>query len=618
MYVRLAKGVKDKGILVPKDSYKEHIDDENKDWYISSFTYNEDAKEYFDKNNDSIKGYNGKVWTDTLYWDLDSENNVELARYATVRLLQFLEKLQVLKATEVYFSGNKGYHVLLKSNNKFTPEETSRICSRIALESGLQSVGPNKTFDTTVYNTNRIFRVTNTRHQTSKLFKIPLTSEEVELYDVEEIKKLAINIREGEFTSEVVDVGSFKEKYKEEPAKVYNLRVVEVPDSLDLNKCPPSKRRCIFTLENGHFGYGERENACIRLAAYYRGQGLSKDHVKALLDVSLQKRKQIYDNLNIYSDSDTWRIVNTVFDEGWNGGTYSCASENEEFLRSKCSINGVPCSLETTIDKRNEDKKSHLLSIGDMVKDYTILGDEALKEYPKFGIDWLDEKIRIKPSCYSIINGSVGSGKTSFMIQTMENWNRQKIRHLFCSLDMSSNAIFEKMGAKHTKYTQAEIGAAFNAHSRNKFIMEKVIKLLSDKYPYTIFDFTSAANVDHIERSIITYNKDKAPEDCIKTIIIDYAGRIVGEMQTILANAVHNSNRINDIAKSRECPPCNRVFKWEGKTGTISELTVEEYNKAIDDYDKARVDTFPRDQRAPKLKSNGNFVGRGKCKKVIE
>ena len=549
MFIRFCKGLQDKGILIPEAEIASHIDDPSYDYYKSPYYYTDDAIDYYTKNGNSIKGYIGTVWTDTLYFDLDHATDVEKSRQAAIKLLGKLNDLGLYYASELYFSGNKGFHVVIKTTNRFTPDEVGRICHNLAVDSGLVNSGEDSVFDTTVYNINRIFRLNNTLNKKSNLFKIPLDFDELTALSVEAIKDLARNQRTAEFDTVVADAEFLKTKYPKAAIMevVPSCTSVNTIDDLDLSKLPPSRRRCIYILENGHFGHGERENACIRLAAYYRGQGFSKEHVVSLLTIALEKRSHIYTNLNEYAESDTERIVNTVFSQGWNGGTYSCASD--VYLASKCSKNGVPCALENQGQRMVEAAKSHLISAGELFKSYVKYGEEALQQYPETGLEWLDSVIRLRPKNYSVLNGSNGSGKTSLALCFIEKLNAQKIRHIFFSLDMSDVSIFEKLATKYTNYSPADIERAFNQHTHDDFIIKRIEKTLSEKLPYTLFDFTSAASVHHIEKTILAYNKDLPKGDQIQMAFVDYAGRLMGDQQTAYASATANALYANDVVK---------------------------------------------------------------------
>lgn len=566
MFVRVTKSVKDYGVLVPPDLADSLIDDPNKDWYKSPFTYGEDALDYFESNKNSIKGYTGDVWTDSLYWDLDCEDDIEIAMNATAELVNFLDDLELGDGIEVYFSGNKGFHIFLRTKNKFDYKEAKRICHNIASEVGLIKLNKElgmKIYDPTVYNINRIFRVNNTKHQKSGLFKIQIEPEDLEL-DIEEIKKRAKKPGEA-WTAEAVDAEFLKEKYKEKTKTKPNLEIVDnVVDMEGIKSqykngfnpldCPPDKRRCIYVLENGYFGPGERENASIRLAAYYQGMGWTREQTFEKIFEALEKREGIYDDLNEWTEADIWRVVDEVFSENWNGGMYSC--KDDDFLAEKCDLGTGPCCEE----KR---KRLNVVTIGGLIDQYVQYGMEALEDYPKIGLAWLDSMMRFRPRNYSIVNGANGSGKTSFLIQWMENLNEQEMYHILFSADMANTSLFEKIGARHTDYTQVEIEKAFNKHTADKEIQQEIIEVLRERYPYTIFDFTSALTSHHIEDTIRGVQDNGLK---VQIAFIDYAGRIIGEHDSQYQNATQIALEGNDIAKRTSTHLCyiSQVPREEG------------------------------------------------------
>src|ERR1700740_3654078 len=157
-YVRVTKTLNDKGRFV-KLSDIQTIEGVNKliseapqlDWYRSLYHYSEAAMTLFSAEG-SIAGYNGKVFTDKLIFDLDSENLSQAQADAKELLFRLQNNgVNVEESAKIYFSGGKGFHIELPTIREFEPDELKAICSNIA--NGLE------TFDPKVYNTNRIFRL---------------------------------------------------------------------------------------------------------------------------------------------------------------------------------------------------------------------------------------------------------------------------------------------------------------------------------------------------------------------------------------------------------------------------------------------------------------------------
>lgn len=545
MYVRVTKTVEDRGVLVRPQDIDKTVNDPKADWYYSAFTYGEDALEYWEANNSSIKGYNGAAWTSTLYFDLDCESDFGKVRASAKKLVAMLEKLDLGSAVEVYFSGNKGFHILVHTLNKFNPLETSMICYNLAKEANI----PDDVFDTSVYNVTRIFRVPNTRHKKSGLYKIPITFEELETLSEEEIRHLAKEPRLEELTTEKIDVEFLRKKYVIEKVKqnnVVDLKVVSnepavaVTESggIDFSKCPPGERRCIYAIQEGHFGPGERHNAIIRLAAYYKGKGFSRSHVYRVIAESLEKRNRIHPGVNAASEEENNRDIDQVYSKDWKGGTFTC--KTDIFLQSKCDQGNGPCYHDLTNRNRN------VFTIDQLFNEYVLYGEDARVDYPKFGIEWLDEKVRLRPKNFSIINGANGSGKTSLAIEAIENFNNQKLYNIMFSMDMAESSLFEKLGAKYTPFTQREIEEAFNANTRNEEIIKTVRDALKEKLPYTFFDFSSSADIAYIEETTMRLQDSGR---MIQIIILDYAGRLAGDKDNQFANSTVNALRANDLAK---------------------------------------------------------------------
>lgn len=644
-YIRLTKTVQDKGRMLKPSELDKSVEDRTIDWYYSPFTYGEDALEYFNDHNRSIKGYAGEVYTKTLYWDLDCKGDFEKVRENAIKLVEFLSEAGYGDGIEVFFSGGKGIHVLLHTTTKFTPPQTSKICHNVVMEAGVDT----KVFDPVVYNVNRIFRYPYTRHKESGLYKVHIEPDALFDKSEEEIRELASNPDPQELEFTPVDATNLLTKFgKVEERKLVSNDIDKEVISNDIKSkygdfnpydCPPEKRRCIYILENGYFGPGERENATIRLAAAFRGAQKTREEARELLIDALNKREQNYGPQNKWDEADLERNLDQVYSDSWNGGTYSCKSD--EFLRSKCDLGGGPCCLE-----HNDEEKLNVVSIGALINQYIEYGKDALKEYPKTGIPWVDNNIRMRPRNFSIINGANGSGKTSLVIQIIENMNKQNVPNIFFSLDMANTSLFEKLGARYTKYTQREVEAAFNINTLNENVMKEVAEAVKAALPLTVFDFTSSVNSDHIEKTIrVLKTRDQNPIN-IQVAFIDYAGRVTGDKDNEFSNATQVALEANDIAKrtnshvmylsqiprddgdhtdailssrvskhsgaweenatfimncwrpfgnglrrndrffhiyiakNRSGPLGEQAFNWDGKTGTVSEMSIKEF----DDY----------------------------------
>ncbi len=549
-YVRVVKTLSGKGNIIPLADLANVVDDPETDWYYSPFIYSDDVLTYFEAHDHSIKGYTGNVYTQTLFWDLDCESDFERVRTSAVALFTLFSELGMSDGARVYFSGNKGVHLLLDTDTKFTPKEAKEVCKAMAREAGVPVDGPNKVFDSSVYNANRIFRIANTKHPKSGLYKIEIDPNELIDLGHSDIQKLAETPREA-FPPTIEKAGAeLKAKYtnKVELATVHQFRPTEsgeVPP-LDLTRVPKNKRKCIYIMEQGYIAPSERENCTIRMAAYYRSTGIDREQAISLINVALDRREQIYENVNPYSIDDTLRIVDVVYSEGWNGGSYTCRTD--ELLASKCSENSIPCSMQ---HQNQEENDLNLLSIKQLGQKYIKYAKESQAAFAKTGLEWLDKKIRIRPRNFSIIAGSNGSGKTSLVIQMMENFNSQHIYNVMFSLDMADSSLFEKLGARYTEYTTEQIEQGFIKGDSK--IIEEVLTKVESHFPYTFFDFTSLTNSQYIEQVIRQVNLKLKPEGKkVEVGIIDYAGRLTGKEPTSYANATANALAANDIVKRQD------------------------------------------------------------------
>lgn len=559
MLVRVTKTVRDKGRLVAPDQVEALIKSDkegrNVDWYCSPFFYGNDALEYAEKNNGSISGYETEIWTDTLYWDLDSKEDIELTLSSAEALIDYLFNLGFEKSVELYFSGNKGVHVLLKTKSKFKPHEVMSICSKIAKEAQV----PASVFDTSVYNTTRIFRIVNTRHQISDLFKIQIKLSEFSKTDfnAKEIKELAKKPRyDVDEIGQPVDADFLKEKYKSKvTSQVSSVKMFEDGSTSEESSkvvVPEGSKRCLFLIEKGHIPPGSSNRLLLALAADCKmNRNMDRDQTAMILNLAIERRQQIYPDADVKSPKQIEsEIIKEVFSDKWKGGVPSC--KKEEALQQLCN-KGQGCCLVKPAPVLTT------MGVDTLIENYKKYSLEAPDVYPQFGIKWLDEKVRLRPRNFSIINGANGSGKTSLATQLIDNLNSQKLYHVFFSADMADTSLLEKLGARYTQYDQFRIEEAFqkvvkpdgNPTQRDHDVVVEVVNKLKQNLPYTIFDFKSTLNSASIEETI--KGVEQAQGIKVTLVIIDYAGRVSGEHDNAYMNATQNALDANSIAKRCDC-----------------------------------------------------------------
>jgi len=128
-----------------------------------------------------------------LPFDLDhAESGGEVARRSAIKLIKFISSIAVpLKYISIFFSGNRGFHIEVPfqvvgaepCHNLlpiFKEIALERICTPLKLEG----------FDATIYSWRRQWRVANSIHPKSRLHKIPITWDELNL-PMEDIRRLA-------------------------------------------------------------------------------------------------------------------------------------------------------------------------------------------------------------------------------------------------------------------------------------------------------------------------------------------------------------------------------------------------------------------------------------------
>jgi KaiC/GvpD/RAD55 family RecA-like ATPase len=557
---KIQKGLSDFGKIVPIEDLEDNKklkgytkSAPKKDWYVSLFYFDEEAKKHFDKKNGSISGYQGKAFCDKLVFDLDS-SDLSLVQKEAQELLQRLqnEGVDILNSTRIFFSGNKGFHIEVPISQSFEPKQLKTICTNIA--DGLT------TFDPKIYNTTRIFRLRNTINPKSGLYKIELEPDDLINLTVDEIKTKAKTPCATDFKPKVVKDLSFLDKYKVEVKRTYGKPVIISEeefegirglDTIDFSKMPKYVPRCVYALEHGIMvpGIGERSEIFLRLAAYYRNQGYNKDKAHNALKAVARLNSELYPEADPMDKTEIYNTaIKSAYSENWKQvpGATGIDLENPIFQRY-CDAVGKYTEKRCSLHSRVE-KKETVMQIDDAFDSFSRFAENFEKNTVQTGIDFIDSYMKIAVGTTTLVAGAAGSGKTTLCLNIMENANKAGLHSMFFSMDMNKNLVSLKLAQKLTNYSQDQILKIFREKDVSK--MQQIRKAMKDTYGLTYFDFSAALTLDAMREKI--YDTEERTGNKIKLVVVDYAGRISSDKGNSYDNAKYNALKSVEVANDTE------------------------------------------------------------------
>jgi KaiC/GvpD/RAD55 family RecA-like ATPase len=528
-YYRLCEGLRSKGILIPDtENIYDYINNENKDYYVSLYKYNEDHKKLFDEKK-SVSGITDTV-TNRLLWDFDAENNFEAVREDTLKLIDRLKDHGIDQdAIELFFSGNKGTHVCVNLEDELTPSDFKKITSSLA--DGLD------TYDSTVSNPARIVRVAYTKHQNSSLFKVPLTVKQLERLSIEKIREYAITNKPIKESAEsihlppsVVPEEDLKPEITSEPTLTQDL-------DLDYDHKPKWLSHWKYALLHGYFPIGTRSYALMILAATYRGQGLPKEvayHAcKGAAELQAKRfGEDKFEKEEIYNN-----VISQVYADTWNNGTY--AEDNFPLKLKQYLTNlGVPRQEQVT----KEEQQIEL--VGEGFKDFVNYAQDIDKYTMKFGIKELDERLKVRKGHLIGVIAPPGVGKTSLAITILNNMSKEGTHCYFGSYDMFRHNVYQKLIQRHTGLSE---DALFDIYTKkNMKEVNKHRNILLNEYSNVSFCFKVGQTVQDLKDSIKL--QEEKTGKTVELVVVDYLELILTKSTDPTAASAEAAQGLREIA----------------------------------------------------------------------
>jgi KaiC/GvpD/RAD55 family RecA-like ATPase len=521
-YIYVKQGLNSIGEFVEKSEWNEEFTSDT-DWYISTYYYEQDALDYF-KVNGRIKGFKN-VKTDKIWFDFDS-TDLERAKGDAKTVISRLKDNGIKEsAIDVYFSGSKGFTVETTVDKMLNRTQVEHLACNV-FGKGLE------TFDKTMYDENQIFRVPNTKHPKSGLYKVQLSIKQLNL-PIEKIKEYAVETRpiilreHGELTPALLEIK------QDTPKKVNNIEEL----NFDISRRPPHWKDYKWALLNAHqVKESERHNALLIIAATCKGLGYDESLTRFMCQ-SFDEKFCAATGKPPVEDLDD-NILPSIFTDDWNGGQYS--HKNNKWLQEYCERIGV--NVNTATDDLT-------IKIEDAVKLFKDYATNIDKLTINTGIQPLDKHLRMTIGMVVGIVAAPGVGKTSISLQILNAMSNKGEQSIFFSYDMYHALVIQKLIQKHFKDQPDYIFEKFK--TGDKEYEELVYETLKTEYKNVEFCFDTGQTPDDIERTI-RKTKDETGKD-VRLIVIDYNELVLSDLSDPTQSSAFVIQKLRKVANQFNC-----------------------------------------------------------------
>lgn len=533
-YIRICKGVHDKGRMVSTtdDIYKGV--DLTKDYYTSAFMYNDKHYQIF-KDTGTVTGITDTI-TKKLYWDFDSVEDLNLAKADATELCNRLINKHAFKPTEVslFFSGKKGFQVEVNyKDTTFTPSEVRNVC--LNLGEGLL------TLDRQIYNASRILRLPLSKHDKSGLYKIPLDPTDLSNLSIEDIREEAKNAFPVEdlvgaydlVTAPTLGILILKKETPKIEEKTLNSVVYDLKD-IDWNSKPKFLTPEKYLLSLGFFGEGERSHALMILGSTFKALGYNETQTYHFLKATaeIQAERTGLDKIDKKDIHD--KIIKQIYKDGWRGGQY--AVNNDDLLQR--------LSLLVPKEVRSINDQEEAVSVKQGFARFKEYAKNIAKNTISTGIKVLDKLIRLQTGRLYAILGSPGAGKTSMTTIFLNNTSKLGDPNIIFSYDMSGPDFIQKLIQRHTSFNAEKIYEMLeNDYEKTEKLFEKI---LQENYSNTTFVFKTGQTLHDMKQTIL--EKEKELGVSFRLVIVDYLELIQSRFSDPTQASMESIQGLREIA----------------------------------------------------------------------
>jgi len=323
---------------------------------LGGWLYDNDSKEAYYSTIQSFnhpeKEHGEPHWT-PLYFDMDADEGrgttLDNALHEARLLVDlFLRGFEV--EPRVWFSGNKGFHIVIPgvvfgaSPHKYLTYHWHHLADYFTSKVGVKSTKDGGTYDGSVYSVPRMWRIDGTKHPNSGLFKTELSLVEVRTLGAGDIRALSAERRvlpaldDEEEVEENRELARFYSLSIKEFQKRQLARLEDVENPYDFEGIPP----CVeYLLENGLAELGTKNQADMALSGYCKDDGMTLEEALGFMEAW---SRSIPNSLTHIQNPDaraqqTFRVVRTVYtDVKYHFSCGSIKTCGVEVDCSKCKV----------------------------------------------------------------------------------------------------------------------------------------------------------------------------------------------------------------------------------------------------------------------------------------
>ena len=502
-YTEFAVGLKDRGKILHVSEIAALLEtNKTNDCYSNTLWFDSSFKDFV-ANTSSVSGYRGIGYMKYFPIDID-DSDLEKAQKIAIDFLESIGTQVPVDFFKIFFSGNKGFHIMIPSN-MIGSKPSENISQQMKVFAELLLNIP---YDTTIYNHVRLFRIPNTKHQKSGLYKIPITYKDLLTLDITSIKEMAqtpvyldLPFYKGEPSAYLQALWGEAVK---KAVKIYDLKVEKIDENSE-HRFP-----CHKNLANNGASEGYRNSASLRMAWILKKTGLPTEMAWATLQEWNKKNRP---PLEINE-------LKTVLTQAYKGKyAFNCSDPIfQMFCEDTCPY----------AQKREEKEEIKFADMSQIGQSYRKLIDLYTTDKMGLGHYEIDKYLRgLLPGFVLSVLARTGVGKTSFAIDCMQRmigeWNQPIV---FFSLEMSKEMILERFLARYLDVDAKKIPDLAQSSSFNSILydLEKKFKKLK------IVD-ESGLTVDDMER-YIQFVEQRILGEKVRVIFIDYLGLISSNAST--------------------------------------------------------------------------------------